>query len=82
MHVGGGGVPRLAAVDDDHGPALAPELEGGGESGGRPSDDGNVAVSLDGGGGVVAHDVDDRVRPGRRTDLCDIRKSRGDRKVR
>ena len=75
MHVGGGGVSRLAGVDDDHRPALAPELERGGESGGRSSDDGNVAVPLDGEGGVVAHDVDDRVHPERRTSPCDIRKT-------
>ena len=75
VHVGGGGISWLAAVDDDHGPALAPELECGGESGGRSSDDGNVAVALDGEGGVVAHDVDDRVHPERRTNLCDIREA-------
>ena len=53
VHVRGGGVSRLAGVDDDHGSALAPELERGGEAGGRSSDDGNVAVPLDGAGGVV-----------------------------
>ena len=61
VHVGGGGVARLAGVDDDHRPALAPELERGGESGGRSADDGDVAVPLDGAGGVVAHDLDDTV---------------------
>ncbi len=49
VHVCGGGVARLAGVDDDHGSALASELECGGESGGRSADDGDVAVSLDGG---------------------------------
>ena len=48
VHVGGGGVARLAGVDDDHRPALASQLEGGGQSGGRPADDGDVAVPLDG----------------------------------
>ena len=48
VHVGGGGVAGLAGVDDDHRPALAPELERGGEPGGRPADDGDVAVPLDG----------------------------------
>lgn len=47
MHVCGGGVARLAVVDDDHGPALAPELECGGKSGRRSADDDDVAVPLD-----------------------------------
>ena len=34
VHVGGGGVAGLAGVDDDHGPALASELECGGKSSG------------------------------------------------
>jgi hypothetical protein len=55
VHVCSGGVAWLAGVDDDHGPALAPELECGGESGGRSADDGDVAVPLDGVGGVVTH---------------------------
>ena len=58
VHVGSGGVTRLARVDDDDGPALAAELECGGEPGCRSSDDGNVAVSLHGGKGVVTHDRD------------------------
>ena len=33
VHVGGGGVAGLAGIHDDHGPALAPELECGGQSG-------------------------------------------------
>ena len=57
MHVGGGGVARLAGVDDDDRPALAPELERGGKSGGRSADDGDVAVPLDGAGGVFTHGV-------------------------
>ena len=77
MQVVGGGVSRLAAVDDDHGPALAPELERGGKPGGRSSDDGDVAVSFDGAGGMVGHDIDDRVDPEGRTSSCDIRKSEG-----
>ncbi len=59
MQVCGGGVAGLAGVDDDHGPALTPELEGGGESGRGSADDGDVAVPLEGSGGVVTHDVDD-----------------------
>jgi transcriptional regulator with XRE-family HTH domain len=70
----GGGVARLAGVDDDHGPALAPELECGGKSGSRSADDGDVAVPLDGVGGVVTHDLDDTVHPGNRRRPCDIRK--------
>ena len=50
VHVGGGGIARLAGVDDDDRPALAPELERGGEPGGRSADDGDVAVPLDGTG--------------------------------
>ena len=57
VHVGGRGVARLAGVDDDHRPALAPELERGGQAGGRSADDGDVAVAFDGVGGVVAHDA-------------------------
>ena len=75
MHVCGGGVARLAGVDDDHRAALAPELERGGEPGGRSADDGDVAVSLDGGGGVVAHDLDDTVSTRKCTDPCSIRKT-------
>jgi len=50
-----GGVARLAGVDDDHGPALAPELECGGKSGCRSADDGDVAPPLDAAWGVVTH---------------------------
>ena len=57
----GGGVARLTGVDDDHGAALASELEGGRQPGGRSADDGDVAASLDGGGGVVTHELDDTV---------------------
>ncbi len=39
MYVCGRGVARLAGVDNDHGSALAPELECCGESGGRSADD-------------------------------------------
>jgi DNA-binding XRE family transcriptional regulator/quercetin dioxygenase-like cupin family protein len=63
--VGGGGVAWFAGVDDDHRATLAPELEGGGESGGRATDDGNVTVTLDGAVLVFAHGVDnDAPRPG------------------
>ena len=57
VHVRCGSVPRLAGVDDDNGSALAPQLEGGGKSSGGPADDGDVAVPLDGMGGMVAHDT-------------------------
>ena len=63
VHVQGGGVAWLAGVDDDHGPALAPELECGGKTGGRSADDGDVAMPLDRTGGVVTHDLDDTVQP-------------------
>ncbi len=46
----GRGIARLAGVDDDHRPSLAPELECGGQSGGRSADDGDVAVPLIGTG--------------------------------
>ena len=67
VHVCGGGVARLAGVDDDHRAALAPELQGGGEPGGRSADDGDVAVPLDGADGVVTHGVDDTVSAERST---------------
>ena len=76
VHVCGGGVARLAGVDDDHGPALAPELECGGESGGRSADDGDVAVPLDGAGGVVTHDLDDTVHPEKCTSSCEYSQER------
>ena len=34
MHMQGGAVARLPGIDDDHGPALAPELKRGGKPGG------------------------------------------------
>ncbi len=34
VHMCGGAVARLAGVDDDHRPALTPELKAGGKSGG------------------------------------------------
>lgn len=71
----GGGVARLAGVDDDHGPALAPELECGGKSGGRSADDSDVAVPLDRTGGVVTHDLDDTVYADNRKSSCNIRKN-------
>jgi hypothetical protein len=80
VQVCGGSVARLAVVDDDHGPALAPELESGGEPGGRSADDGDVAVPLDDHGGVVTyrgvvtHDLDGTVHPDKRMSTCDIRK--------
>jgi transcriptional regulator with XRE-family HTH domain len=74
VHVCARSIPRLAVVDDDHGPALASELERGGESGGRSADDGDVAVPLDGNGGVVTHGTDDTVDPGNRMSTCHIRK--------
>jgi hypothetical protein len=60
VHVCGGGVSRLAGVDDDHGPALASELECGRKPGGRSADDGDVTVPLDDAGGVVTHGLDDK----------------------
>ena len=51
----GDSVAGLACVDDDHGPALAAELECGGEPGGRSPDDGDVAVPLDAYEGVLTH---------------------------
>jgi transcriptional regulator with XRE-family HTH domain len=77
VHVCGGGVARLAGIDDDHGPALAPELECGGKSGGRSADHGDVAVPFDDMGGVVTHDLDDTVHPERCRSACDIRKNVG-----
>ena len=55
VHVRGRCVPWLAAVDDDHRPPLASELEGGGQAGSRPADDRDVAVPLDEMGCVMAH---------------------------
>jgi len=63
VHVLGRRVPRLAIVDDDHGPALATELQCGGKAGGGSADYGDVAAPLDGRGGVIAHDFDDTVFP-------------------
>ena len=55
VHVGGRGVPRIAGIDDDDRPALPPELERSGQTGGRSADDGDVAVALDGAVLVFAH---------------------------
>lgn len=74
MHVVGRGVAGLTGVDDDHRPSLATELERGGKSGGRTADDGDVAVPLDGVGGVVTHGFDDKIQPGIRMNTCEIRK--------
>jgi hypothetical protein len=68
--VRGGGVSGLAGVDDDHRPALAPELECGRESRRRSADDGDVAVPLNGSGGVVTHGRDDRLPGGKCTLAC------------
>ncbi len=73
VQVGGGSVARLAGVDHDHRSALAAELQRCGETCRRAADDGDVAVSLDGAGGMVGH-ADDaiatnpatRCLPGRR----------------
>jgi len=73
--VGGGGVARLAGVDDDDRAALAPELERGGESGGRSADDGYVAVALDRAVCVFTHGFNDTVRPNDCKRVCDIRKN-------
>jgi quercetin dioxygenase-like cupin family protein len=74
VHVCGGGVARLAGVDDDHRPTLASQLERCCKSGGRTADDGDVAVPLDGVRGVVTHDLDDRLLPDMCTNTCEIRK--------
>jgi hypothetical protein len=58
--VRGRSVARLAGVNDDHRAALATELERGGESGGRPADDGDVAVALGPAVGVVRHGAEGR----------------------
>ncbi len=73
----GGGVARLAGVDDDHRPTLASELERRCESGGRTADDGDVAVPFDGARGVVTHGLDDKVSPDTRKRTCEIRKNVG-----
>jgi hypothetical protein len=78
VHVCGGGVARLTGVDDDHRPALACELESSCKSGGRSADDGDVAVPLDGAGGVVTHGLHDKVSSSIRTRSCDIRKNSGE----
>src|SRR5690606_15977934 len=61
VHVGRGCVAGLTGVHDDDRAALPPELEGGAEAGGGAADDRDVAVALDGVGGVVAHGSDDTV---------------------
>jgi hypothetical protein len=53
--VSGRRVPGLAGVDDDHRPALAAELQGGGQSSGGTTDHGDIAVALDGTGDVGTH---------------------------
>ena len=61
VHVGGGGVARLAGVDDDDRAALATQLQGGGETGRRAADHGHVAVPFDGVGGVCVHLPNDTI---------------------
>jgi hypothetical protein len=78
VHVGGGGVARLTGVDHDHRAPLAPELEGGGESGGRSADDGDVAVALDCAGRVFTHGFDDTLEADECKAPCGIRKTRPD----
>jgi hypothetical protein len=56
MHMAGWKVAGLAGVNDDHRPALTPQLQGRSESGGRSADDRNVAVPFDGAGCVISHD--------------------------
>ena len=75
VHVRSEGVARLTGVDDDHGPALAAELESGGKSGGRSADDGDVALALDRTGSGVTHGHYDTVDPEKRRRTCDIRKT-------
>ena len=47
VHVRGGGVARIAGIDDDHRAALPAELQGCGQAGGRAADDGDIAVTFD-----------------------------------
>lgn len=48
VHVGSGGVAGLTRVDDDDRPALTAELKASGEAGSGATDDGDVAMALDG----------------------------------
>jgi hypothetical protein len=77
--VGGGGVARLAGVDDDHRPPLPPELERSGEAGGRSTNDGDVALALDGVGRVFGHGSHDTLSLLRCKTFCGIRKNRTER---
>ena len=77
VQVRGGGVARLAGVDDDHRAALATELERGRESGGRSADDRDVAVALDRAVFVVAHASRVRSIPAFAIDLAKFARSRG-----
>jgi transcriptional regulator with XRE-family HTH domain len=74
VHVGGRGIARLAGVDDDHRAALTTELERGRQAGGRPPDDGDVAMPLDDSLCVVTHGFDDTVDHIRCKMACNIRK--------
>ena len=78
VHVRGRSVARLAGVDDDHRAALATELERSGEPGGRPADDGDVAVALDGAEVVAGHRVEGTLNPRSGKRSCDIRKTGAD----
>ena len=60
VQVAGGGVARLAGVDDDNRPALPAELQGGGEAGRRSADHRDVAVREQ----PVAHHLGQRRRQG------------------
>jgi hypothetical protein len=55
VHVRRGRVSGVACIDDDHQPALTPELQGGCEPGRRSTDDGDVAEPFDDVGGLIAH---------------------------
>jgi transcriptional regulator with XRE-family HTH domain len=69
-------VPWLAGIDDDHRTSLTPELQCRRQSGGRATDDGNVALPLDGPWTVLmTHAPHDTVTCQDRTAPCDIRKT-------
>ena len=55
VHVGSGSIARFTGIDDDDRPSLAAELQRRGQTGRRSTDDGDVAVALDGAVGVIAH---------------------------
>ena len=55
VHVCSRGVAWVAGIDDDDRSALTAELEGGGEAGGGPADDGDIAVSFDETWSVFTH---------------------------